>query len=135
MEENEQDRSEQPTPFKLRRAREKGTVARGMDLGFLTGLSAFLVYAWIAGPEFGQRLTEAVRIVFGIGPMIGDGNSAVLALIPPLFTAVAQPIAMMAVAVLLVTLLFEIVQTGVVFWAQPLKPDFSRLNPAKGLKC
>lgn len=134
MEENEQDRSERPTPFKLRRAREKGSVARGMDLGFLTGLSAFLVHAWIAGPDFGGRLLEAVRMALTGGPMIAEGDAAVLALIPPLFAAVARPLAIMAGVILMITLLFEMLQTGVVFSAQPLRPDFSRLNPAKGLK-
>ncbi|MBV9997009.1 MAG: hypothetical protein JO127_17540 [Caulobacteraceae bacterium] len=37
----EQNRSEQPTPFKLTRSREKGVVARGMDLGYFTALAAF----------------------------------------------------------------------------------------------
>ena len=50
MEETEQNKSEQPTPFKLMSARRKGTVARGMDLGFLTALASFLGYAWMAGP-------------------------------------------------------------------------------------
>ena len=40
MAEQEQDRSEAPSPFKLRRAREKGQVARGMDLGFVGSLLA-----------------------------------------------------------------------------------------------
>jgi flagellar biosynthetic protein FlhB len=51
MSDAEQNRSEQPTPFKLNKAREKGTVARGMDLGFLTTLAAFSGYVWITGPK------------------------------------------------------------------------------------
>jgi flagellar biosynthetic protein FlhB len=39
------------------------------------------------------------------------------------------------IAVVVATvLLFEILQTGVVFSTEPLKPDFSRLNPATGLQ-
>ena len=45
----EQNKSEEPTPFKLRKAREKGQVARGMDLGFVGSLLA-LGLAWRWGP-------------------------------------------------------------------------------------
>jgi flagellar biosynthetic protein FlhB len=42
---------------------------------------------------------------------------------------------MTAATIALLVLLFEIVQLrGIVFTTKPLKPDFSRLNPAKGLK-
>ncbi|MBV9695157.1 MAG: EscU/YscU/HrcU family type III secretion system export apparatus switch protein, partial [Alphaproteobacteria bacterium] len=53
MAETEQDKSEQPTQFKLDRSRKKGVVARGMDLSFLTSLAALFGYAWMAGPGLG----------------------------------------------------------------------------------
>lgn len=46
MAENEFDKSEHPTPYKLVQARRKGAVARGMDLGFLVALAVLLVYLW-----------------------------------------------------------------------------------------
>lgn len=134
MEQGEQDKSELPTPFKLLRAREKGSVARGMDLGFLTGLSAFLVYAWINGADFGQKVADMVRIALGNGPAIAADRAAVIALIPSIFNDVAISVALMVGTMFVVTFLFELLQTGIVFSAQPLKPDFGRLNPAKGLK-
>lgn len=134
MEEGEQDRSEQPTRFKLQRARQKGTVARGMDLGFLTGLAAFVGFVWMAGPGLIAQLVRAARDALLIGPQLAEGNSAVLVVIGLLFSSLAKPLLLMAGLILLVVLLFEMLQTGVVFSAQPLRPDFGRLNPAKGLK-
>lgn len=134
MDESDQDKSEQPTPFKLHRAREKGTVARGMDLGFFISLSVFLLYAWVNGAPFAGAIAQAARDTLVGGPRLAEGPFAVLAVVPPLFAAIARPIAFMAGAIFLAVLLFELIQTGVVFSAQPLKPDFSRLNPAKGLK-
>jgi flagellar biosynthetic protein FlhB len=132
--ETEQDRSESPTTFKLKRAREKGTVARGMDLGFLTGLVAFIGFAWVAGYGFGTNISQAVRGVLISGPSLAEGNYAVLAIIPPLFASAAPHLALMCGGIFLVVLAFEALQTGVVFSAQPLKPDFTRLNPVTGLK-
>jgi flagellar biosynthetic protein FlhB len=134
MEDSEQDRTEQPTPFKLARGREKGTVARGIDLGFLTGLSAFLGLAWIAGPRFGASAANAMRELLIGAPQLADGPSQIFVAIRQGFAAFAGSVALMAAAIFAVVLLFEIIQTGPVFSTHPLHPDFSRLNPAKGLK-
>ncbi|HEX9932564.1 MAG TPA: EscU/YscU/HrcU family type III secretion system export apparatus switch protein, partial [Allosphingosinicella sp.] len=46
-----------------------------------------------------------------------------------------QPILLLAGTAVGIVLLLEIVQLrGLIFTAHPLKPDFSRINPAKGLK-
>jgi flagellar biosynthetic protein FlhB len=112
MEAAEQDRSEQATPFKLARARRKGSVARGTDLGFLIAVGAFLLYMWVAGA----------------------GPNALFALTGYVFSSVARPLAFLCFSIFAAVLLFELIQTGIVFSAEPLKADFSRLNPAKGLK-
>jgi flagellar biosynthesis protein FlhB len=134
MEQTEQDRSEEPTSFKLDRARREGTVARGADLGFLTGLSAFFVYVLICGADFGQAAEQALRRALIGGPALADGSDNVLPAATMLFSSIFQPLAIMAGAIFVVVLLFELVQTGVVFSSKPLKPDFSRLNPATGFK-
>lgn len=134
MDNSEQDRSEQATPFKLTRARRKGSVARGMDLGFMVGLAAALGFFWVSGPTTARMIAEASRGAFITGPQLADGNDATLALAALLFGSVLKPMLTFAGIVFLATLLFEVLQTGVVFSAEPLKPDFARLNPAQGLK-
>jgi len=134
MAEGELDRSEQATPFKLQKAREKGSVAKGTDLGFLTGMTAFLGYLWIAGPGMGRAIAEAARNAIVSGTGLAEGPGATLSIAPALFAAALRPLLLMIGTIFIVVLLFEILQTGVVFSAEPLKPDFSRMNPATGLK-
>lgn len=134
MDNSEQDKSEQATPFKLKRARQKGQVARGMDLGFCVGLAVLLLYFWIAGPELGTGLARASRDAIVTAPAVVGAQSELFALTGHVFGAVVKPLLLFGLALFLTTLLFEFLQTGVVFSAQPLKPDFNRLNPAKGLK-
>src|SRR6185312_15142173 len=129
-----QDKSELPTPHKLQRSREKGVVARGMDLGYLTGLSAFLGFAWIAGPMFVSAVQRAVRDALVGGPALPDSSPALLNAATLMLSPVVRPLLLLFAAVFLLVLLFELVQTGFVFSTQPFKPDFSRLNPATGLK-
>jgi flagellar biosynthetic protein FlhB len=134
MDNGEQDKSEQATPFKLQRARRKGSVARGADLGFLVALAAFLLYIWIAGESLGNALTRATRDAIVTGPHVVGGSNELFALTGHVFGALLRPLAILTLTIFAAVLLFELLQTGIVFSAQPLKPDFSRLNPAKGLK-
>lgn len=135
MEEQEQNRSEEATPFKLRRAREKGQVARGMDLGFVGSLVALAAVAMFAGPGFVARLKELVSlsIVSGIARS-GEPNS-VLATVGGVYRLAFEPLLLLGLVLIALLILLELLQLrGFLFTAAPLKPDFSRLNPAKGLK-
>lgn len=130
----EQDRSEQATPFKLRQAREKGNVARSMDLAFAAALAGCLGYGWAAGDELLSGIAHGMRLTLAAGPSVLAEPGGLYPLVGLLFAAVARPIMLLSGTIFLIVLLFEIVQTGFVFTTHPLKPDFSRINPAKGLK-
>lgn len=134
MDGTEQDKSEQATPFKLKKAREKGQVARSMDLGFLVGLAVLLHYLWIAGPGLGGDIARASREAIVSAPSVIGGQGELFALTGHIFAAVLKPLLIFSVGLFATALLFEVLQVGIVFSAQPLKPDFGRLNPAKGLK-
>jgi flagellar biosynthetic protein FlhB len=134
MAETELDKSEQPTPYKLERSRKRGIVARGMDLSFLTGLAALFFYAWIGGGLLGRSVERSAHDALVVGPALTDSNASLLSAMAFVFSPVLRPMLLLFFAVFLVVLVFEIVQTGFVFSTQPLKPDFSRLNPANGLK-
>lgn len=131
----EQDRSEEATPFKLEQARKKGTVARGVDLGFFSSLLALAVAAELVGAGLVDRLSLAMRRSFGLViPMATDVSYATAGASREIM-AIAATLALPAIVLLLLAIAVEIVQLrGLVFSAEPLKPDFSRLNPAKGLK-
>jgi len=134
MAEEEQDKSELPTPFKLERARQRGVVARGTDLGFLTGLATFLGFCWVEGRQLGQAVSHVAHNALIGGPMLADEHFALVSATGLLLAPIVRPMAILFASVLLVVLVFELVQTGFVFSGQPLKLDFSRLNPANGFK-
>lgn len=134
MEDAEQSKSEAATPFKLKKARERGSVARGADLGFLTALAAFSAYVWFVGGGLRGDVTEAARnALVAAGGLLASPH-AILEVTGQVLTAAARRLIWMGATVFLVVLVFELIQTGVVFTTQPLRPDFNRLNPAQGLK-
>lgn len=134
MDDSEQNKSEQATPFKLTKAREKGSVARGMDLGFLSGLAAFIGFAWIVGPSVEAQIALSARRALVAAPTVLGSSNEILAVTGILMSSVFRPMALLAGVVFLTVLTFEMIQTGVVFSTAPLRPDFNRLNPAQNFK-
>ena len=55
----EQNKTEEATPFKLRRARKQGSVARGIDLGFFSAMSGFAIFAAVFADDAIARLAVA----------------------------------------------------------------------------
>lgn len=129
----ETNKSEDATPFKLERARRKGMLARGSDLGFFSALLAFAIAAQLVGVQLIGSLSQAMRQSLSGAGLRHDGglnsqpwDSSV---------AIAGTLILPLLLLVVIGITIEIVQNrGTIFSAEPLKPDFARLNPAKGLK-
>jgi flagellar biosynthetic protein FlhB len=131
----EQNKSEEATPFKLRKAREKGQVARGMDLGFFAVLVALAAFLTVAGERLGQTLSRLMRTSIDVGIANSSDPNQAAALLGATWWPALQPVLLLGGTAVAIVVLLEIVQLrGLLFTAHPLKPDFSRINPAKGLK-
>lgn len=134
-EEQEQNKSEEPTPFKLRRAREKGQVARGMDLGFVGSLLAMAAVALVGGQAYFAELAVGLRKSILVGVATAKEPNDALNLGQSLFWLALQPLLALGAVIVVVLVTLELIQLrGFILTTQPLKPDFQRLNPAKGLK-
>jgi flagellar biosynthetic protein FlhB len=134
MAEQDLDRSEAATPFKLQKAREQGQTARSADL---VSAAVFLVaVAWLAwqGAAAWQALLEAARL-----PLLqaADGPPQLAAwwpLVVRLATAAASLLAPLFLALMAAAIVASMAQTGAVFSFEPLRLDFGRLNPVTGLQ-
>jgi flagellar biosynthetic protein FlhB len=132
---SEQNKSEEPTPFKLRRAREKGTVARGTDIGYFAVLATLAGFLVIAGSSLASQLALLMRRSLSLGiPNASDPQQAA-ALAAASYWPALLPVLLIGGTAVAFVIFVEILQLrGLIFSTQPLKPDFSRINPAKGLK-
>lgn len=133
-ESEEQNKSEEATPFKLSKAREKGNVARGMDLGFFSGLAAFLLFLTIAGGALALKLLALMRANLSDFSGLSDPSAASRLMAFDAGT-VLPALLLLGLTILIVVVPLEIFQLrGLIFSGQPLKPDFTRINPAQGFK-
>jgi flagellar biosynthetic protein FlhB len=134
MAEEEKDKSEPATPFKLEEARRHGQVARSVDFVSVSVLAALVaaVYAWsLTLVEDGARLGAGLlgrshQVVFEAAT-IQSWLSALLVYC----LAMSVPF---LVAGAIAAVLANVVQSGVTFTAFPLKPDLQRINPVNGFK-
>jgi len=132
--EQEENRSEAPTSHKLMRARQKGQVARGIDLSFLVVLIASLGAIWVGGYALADALVRAMHDAFVSGSLLAGDRETLFAVIGMSVVAVARPLLLFSLFVFALVLLIELLQTGFVFSTEPLRFDLSRLNPGQGFK-
>lgn len=135
MAEQDQNRGEAPTPFKLQKAREKGNVARSIELGFLASLLTLAAYMPIAGPALIAMLAQAMRVAL-VGGFAGASEpGGATELLGTLARQAIAPVALLGGTMAGIVILLELIQLrGFLLTFHPLKPDWSRLNPAKGIK-
>lgn len=134
MAESDQDKTEQPTPYRLQEARKRGQVPRSADLGGTLVMLAFSVAFAVAAGSVASAFAAALRrclLLAGNAPVPGRGLAHWVAVA---FAPAGQALAPVALAVVVVAVAGNVLQTGGVMSGFPLKPDFSRLNPAQAAK-
>lgn len=134
MAESEQNKTEQPTPFRLQEARKRGQVPRSAEFGGTLILLAFSVTLVVTAGRLAGACAEALRDCLrlaGSAPMAGG---ALARWIAGAFAPVGQALVPLVLAVVVVALAGNVLQTGFVFSTHPLKPDVTRMNPAQALK-
>jgi flagellar biosynthesis protein FlhB len=129
-----QDKTEAPTPKRRRQAREKGQVARSAELvgsGILLGLLGSLPRLMPslrdeAGSYWVQTITAAGQRSIGPAALMGLAGGFLVEI-----GKMAGPVLGFVVAAALVT---NVMQVGLHFTAQPLRPQLSRLDPLSGVR-
>lgn len=133
-ESSDQDRTEEATPFKLREARKRGQVLKSPEVNSL----AILGGALFVGAAFGAWTINGV-LALGRDLFNEIGHSTLtIAYVTELArwagTRALYLLSPLLVLTVVAAVLSNFFQTGPVFTFYPLKPDFSKINPAQGMK-
>ena len=127
------DKTELPTPKRLKDAREKGDIAKSKDVGAAFSTVTFLLLFTVAAGycvtligQFGlQMLSQATTQPFDVA--LGQLGNRAIWLFIGLSTLLLAPMAVIG-------LMIEFFQAGPVMTGEKLKPSLDKLNPAEGLK-
>ena len=126
------EKTEKPTPQRLKKARKDGQIPRTQELGTWLGMAAASVLLpMIAGKGFAEVQTLFLQIravadepeVASISALLGQALKAFLTSVLPL-----------ALALMVVGVLASAAQGGVTFATKGMKPTLKKFNPATGLK-
>ncbi|UXU87562.1 EscU/YscU/HrcU family type III secretion system export apparatus switch protein [Burkholderia sp. S-53] len=134
MADQEQEKSEQATRHKLTRARKKGLLPRSQELGIVLAVAGCAGYLWLSGERMAVRFAALATRMLNDAPGIAADGRAIehwFGGLLPEWLAIVVPLIATAVGGALVAAL---AQAGFLFAPDALKADFSRLNPAAGLK-
>lgn len=135
MSETEQDKTEEATPYKLRKAREKGQIAKGMDLPFFGSLIGLTLFVIVFGQSTINTFSDSMSLSFSEAVQRSSEDNAVERAIGEIYKPAIMIVLTLGVCSTAFVLLMQILQNkGLLFTTDPLKPDFTKLNPAKGLK-
>jgi flagellar biosynthetic protein FlhB len=130
------DRTEKPTPKKRRETREKGEVRKSTELNAAITLLALFASLNALKSYIGNKTVSVFTELYqSVNPKegsldLGYIRQYFLKVIVSIFLIVGPVLAVSFVLALCVNYL----QFGFLFSTKALKPQFSRLNPIKGLK-
>jgi flagellar biosynthesis protein FlhB len=129
------DKSEEPTPHRLREAREKGQIAKSKEITTaLLLVSSYVLFRYTGEFIWNNLTLTATSILTQIGnvndfslPFVGY---VLLIALRGLFMCLAPIFGL----TFIVALASEALQTGFLFSLDPLSPKIERLSPAEGFK-
>ena len=133
-EQQEHDKSEQATPFKLKEARRRGQVAKSLEINSIFIIGVMLGLTYLMGETMFNKQLDLSRALLSEKSLVNITPNTMIALLEVMtkeLVAITWPYLL---AILLTPIIITLAQTGPVFSTHPIKPDFKRINPVEGFK-
>ncbi len=135
MAEEAGEKSEEPTPHRLREAREKGQVAKSKEITTaLLLIFSYMLFRYV-GVSTWYNLTSMAQSIFSQIPNTGEFTMSFAGYILLLgIQGLALALAPLFGLTIIIAFAAEAFQTGLLFSFDPLSPKLERLSPAEGFK-
>lgn len=130
----ELDRNEAATPYKLSEAKKRGQVAKSADVVSAVVFAAAVAFIYAQGWDTLRTQFLFDRYFFSQAAHLAVTPAALWNLISVALRESMLLLAPLLATVVLAALAANIAQTGGIFSAHPVTPDWDRLNPISGLK-
>jgi len=134
MADQDLDRNHPATAYKLEQARRKGSVARSQDISSMAMLAVMVVACHVMAAPLMQKWAQLHQRWWSPSAWATLDLPHASALLGSVALAAINMLAPLFIAIVLVAVFSHLLQSGPVLSAEPLTPDFNRLNPAEGFK-
>jgi len=126
------EKTEMPTPKKLREARQKGQVCTSKDI---VSTAILVVTLAVSGTMAAALTDDTANLIRYIGLRIGENDLFSIREACKFGLYVVLKFSFLfAVLAAVAALVANVVQIGFIFTFEPLKPDLKKINPAEGAK-
>ena len=126
------EKTEDPTPRKLQKARDEGQIAKSTDLASAMSLAGVTVILWVfATPsldQLGGLLQSSIR---NAGLRVNEGHTDLAWTAAKVGLGVLVPL---VVAAWIAAYLSHVWQVGIGFRTKPVEPSLEKIDPIKGVK-
>jgi len=125
----DEGRTEEPTEYKKRKAREEGKVAKSQELpSALVLLFGFFILFLISKSMFRNSI-HMMEFYLNLVPNVVDSGENILFLWKPVLPILIRLAAPILGVVFIAALIGNVIQVGLKFSTKPIQPDLSRINP------
>ncbi|MBU2410110.1 MAG: EscU/YscU/HrcU family type III secretion system export apparatus switch protein, partial [Gammaproteobacteria bacterium] len=134
MSQDDLDRNQPATPYKLQRAKERGQAAKSADL---VAALVFVVAAGYMASRGFDSISAQFRFDLSLLSQAGRMETSAATLWPLISAGLRSVLSALAPflgALMLAAVVGCLVQTGPILSFEPLKADFGRLHPMQGLR-
>lgn len=126
------EKTESPTPRRRKEARERGQVAKSTDLSSALLLLGGMLGLRIFAPRLISQLIGIMRAKLAFpGPSVAR-NIDPVALVSSVGLVALSAAGPILLAVLVIAILSNVLQVGLLFTTEPLLPKLDKLNPISG---
>ncbi len=128
------EKTEPPTPRRRQEAREQGQIAKSQDLPAAVLLLGGMIALDLFGQSMLRKLLDGLGFFFGGNgpvPTTSDQLKSLALAAIKMLAGISLPV--MAVLVVL-ALVVNLAQTGLLFTVKPLKPSLNKISPIAGAK-
>lgn len=133
-EEDDASKTEEPTEKKLADARKKGQVATSKDVGSFFVLLGGTIMILLMAPGMAEGVMRVVMPFVERPDMIPMNGTALLKTTISILQGLAFAIGLPILMLLVFSVLGHVVQNGIIFAGERIKPDIKKINPIKGLQ-
>jgi flagellar biosynthetic protein FlhB len=132
MADEDGDKTEAPTPRKRQEAREQGNIARSTDLTAALLMIASMVLLKTYGMQVIDALRNFLAYMLSASSLSNTTPSTILIDFMQALGAVAMALAPMMIGLMVIAVLANILQVGLMLSSKRVTPNLGALNPMKG---
>ena len=127
-----QEKTEQPTPKKLRDARKKGSVAKSTDLVSACTFTAIVITIGIGHTHFLNRINNIFELLDrGFQIPLNQTIGFAVTVVFKNMVFIILPILAVTVCTIFIS---HLLQFGFIFSVETITPQFDKINPVEGFK-